>query len=312
MKSIFKRLKHFLIPHEHNDFHPHILRDFSVLVITFLSIGLLVAGELHKIAITNTNWLASIYSTTLVDLTNQSRSTESLGGLRVNPLLEKAAAEKAKDMADRGYFAHWSPDGKSPWHWIKQAGYSYMYAGENLAIDFTDSVDVNTALMNSPTHRANIMNRNYTEVGIATHKGVYQGRETVFVVEMFASPHVAAVVSVPKLSPKQVAASAVPVANVRGAETAPEPVTTDVPEIAEDSSQSGSTLNQIITNPHYVIGGGYMLLALLLIIALGGFTTIELRRHHYPHVARCVMLLGIIFSLGYIYKTVVFASAIAI
>ena len=60
---------------------------------------------------------------------------------------------KAQDMATLGYFAHVSPDGKTPWYWIEKVGYDYQYAGENLAINFSDSKDVTNAWMASPLHK---------------------------------------------------------------------------------------------------------------------------------------------------------------
>jgi hypothetical protein len=95
---------------------------------------------------------------------------------------------KANDMATKGYFAHTSPEGLSPWYWFKQAGYDFVYAGENLAVNFSDSAEVDKAWMNSPGHRDNILNTKYTEVGIATANGMYQGRPTTFVVQEFGRP----------------------------------------------------------------------------------------------------------------------------
>lgn len=96
---------------------------------------------------------------------------------------------KAQDMATKGYFAHTSPEGKkTPWYWLKQVGYQYQYAGENLAINFTDSKDVTNAWMNSPTHKANIVKDKYTEVGTGIATGLYEGRETVFVAQVYANP----------------------------------------------------------------------------------------------------------------------------
>jgi len=108
--------------------------------------------------------------------------------LKVSPILEKAAQMKADDMASKSYFAHNTPDGKTPWYWLEQAGYRYIYAGENLAVNFENSEDVETAWMNSPGHFLNIMNPKYTEIGIATSTGIYKGREAVFVVQMFGKP----------------------------------------------------------------------------------------------------------------------------
>jgi hypothetical protein len=95
---------------------------------------------------------------------------------------------KANDMAEKGYFAHTSPEGKTPWYWFKQAGYDYSYAGENLAVNFFESKDVAEAWMNSPTHRANIVKKDYTEIGIAVATGMYEGRQSVFVAQLFGTP----------------------------------------------------------------------------------------------------------------------------
>lgn len=132
--------------------------------------------------------LSAIYAAVLVNLTNQNRIEANLSELKVSPLLEKAAQMKADDMAAKGYFAHNTPDGKTPWYWLDQAGYKYIYAGENLAVNFEDSEDVETAWMNSRGHFLNIMNPKYTEIGIATSTGIYKGREAIFVVQMFGSP----------------------------------------------------------------------------------------------------------------------------
>jgi hypothetical protein len=121
-------------------------------------------------------------------LANSDREAEGLSTLTVSPVLEKAAALKASDMAEKGYFAHVTPEGYQPWYWFQKAGYKYTYAGENLAINFGDSDEVNEAWMKSPTHRANIMNGKYTEVGIATALGSYEGKSTVFVAQMFGTP----------------------------------------------------------------------------------------------------------------------------
>jgi hypothetical protein len=107
-------------------------------------------------------------------------------------LLNQAAQEKADDMAQNGYFAHTSPDGKTPWYWLDQVGYNYSYAGENLAVNFTDSQDVTAAWMNSPEHRANILKANYTEVGTGVAEGMYDGNETIFVAQDFGTPVVTA------------------------------------------------------------------------------------------------------------------------
>ena len=155
----------------------------SILVIFVLLIGLVPSFRASVF-----DSLSAIYASVLVGLTNQNRVAADLSELNVNPLLEKAAQMKADDMAARGYFSHNTPEGKTPWYWLEQAGYQYKYAGENLAVNFRNSEDVQTAWLNSRGHFLNIINPKYTEIGIATSTGIYKGRETIFVVQMFGTP----------------------------------------------------------------------------------------------------------------------------
>lgn len=154
-----------------------------------------------------TNQFAAVVNSVLVDLTNTDRAAYNLQGLTVNEKLVAAAQAKADDMAAKGYFAHTSPEGLDSWHWFKQAKYDFQSAGENLAVDFSDSADVERAWMNSPSHRDNILNGRYTEIGIATAVGMYQGHSTTFVVTMFGSPRAASAASP---APSQPAFSTVP------------------------------------------------------------------------------------------------------
>jgi uncharacterized protein YkwD len=156
----------------------------SVIAIAF-GLGVQV---LPRIILNSTDSFAAVLASMLVDMTNTDRSTASLSKLTVNPLLQAAAQAKADDMAKYGYFAHTSPTGVTPWHWIATTGYDFAYAGENLAIDYFESADVESAWMNSPTHRANIMSGTFTEIGIATAIGTYNGHQTTFVVQMFGRP----------------------------------------------------------------------------------------------------------------------------
>lgn len=186
MLSWFKR---YFIPHEENDHKPHFLRGDAVLIL----LGIVLVTEISFLVFTlrvipNSNFLASLVPSVLVNLTNESRSLEKLSTLAPNPVLELAAKKKAEDMAQKGYFAHTSPEGRTPWYWVQEAGYKYSYAGENLAVNFFDSKDVVEAWMRSPGHRANIVNNNYTEIGIALASGMYQGHEATFVVQYFGRP----------------------------------------------------------------------------------------------------------------------------
>lgn len=187
MISWFK--KHF-IPHTGNNNRPHFLQKKSVrnvvLLILFLETFTFLIPTLTRINITG--GMAAVLPAILSILTNNERQSQNLQTLNINPILNKAAEMKALDMATKGYFAHTSPEGKTPWYWLEQVGYKYQYAGENLAINFSDSKDVADAWMASPTHKANIVKKNYTEVGTGIATGVYEGRETVFVAQVYANP----------------------------------------------------------------------------------------------------------------------------
>lgn len=183
-----ERFKHCFVPHEGNGFRPYLLRTAGVALMAAFIVGAMFASQLYGAALRSTNFLASILPSVLVDLANGDRSAYQLPALEENRTLDKAAQLKANDMAAKGYFAHESPDGHSPWYWFTQAGYHFAYAGENLAVYFDDSAAVNAAWMNSPGHRANILNVYFTQIGIATARGIYQGRDTTFVVQLFGTP----------------------------------------------------------------------------------------------------------------------------
>lgn len=138
--------------------------------------------------ITTLESLSAIYTSVLVNLTNKNRLAANVGELKVSPVLENAAQMKADDMAKRGYFAHNTPEGETPWYWFKKAGYEYKYAGENLAVNFTKSEEVERAWVNSRSHFLNIINPKFEEIGIATSTGIYKGKEAVFVVQLFGTP----------------------------------------------------------------------------------------------------------------------------
>lgn len=188
MKKLYRKIKKYVVPHLENDFKPILLRAGGVFFVIIFVAVTFFASSLYRSVLRKSDFLASILPAVLVDLANADRQSANLVKLAINPKLQEAARLKAKDMAAKSYFAHNSPEGKTPWYWIKEAEYSFVYAGENLAVDFNDSDAVNKAWMNSPGHRANIMNGKFTEVGIAAEKGLYNGKETIFVVQMFGTP----------------------------------------------------------------------------------------------------------------------------
>ncbi len=124
----------------------------------------------------------------LLTITNEDRVKNNLAPLIINSQLTEAAQKKAAHMFQNNYWSHFAPDGTSPWDFIKQSGYSYEFAGENLAKNFLFSQNVVDAWMDSPTHRANLLNKEYKEVGFAVVNGMLNGENTTLVVQMFGSP----------------------------------------------------------------------------------------------------------------------------
>lgn len=193
MKKLVKKLKDHFIPHESNDWKPHFLRHESMIFILLVVLVAELAFLVQVFVIFDkTKFLAQVLPGVLTSLTNDQRKDNNAPTLKVNSLLTQAAEMKARDMASKGYFAHTSPEGKTPWYWFDQVGYKYSYAGENLAVNFFESKDVAEAWMNSPSHRANIVKKDYTEIGIGVANGIYEGRDTVFVAQLFGAPIVSA------------------------------------------------------------------------------------------------------------------------
>lgn len=130
---------------------------------------------------------SDITRSAIIELTNNDRSAQGISQLEENSKLTQAAEEKAENMIEKNYFAHTSPEGLTPWHWIDKENYDYNYAGENLAMDFTTVEKMNEAWMDSPTHRANVMSDKYFDVGVGIAQGIIDGHETTAVVQMFGS-----------------------------------------------------------------------------------------------------------------------------
>lgn len=145
-------------------------------------------AESSATSVPSTTSTLSIYG--VIKYTNTAR--EQNGGLLAlaeNTTLDRDAQMKLSDMFAKQYFEHVSPTGVGPAELAKAVGYSYVIVGENLALgDFAGDFGVVTAWMNSPGHRANILNTHYQEIGVAVGKGMYEGRETWIAVQSFGMP----------------------------------------------------------------------------------------------------------------------------
>ncbi len=119
----------------------------------------------------------------------QRNETESLPSLFQNDKLDAIAMERLEDMFEKEYFEHISPEGVGASDIAEDVGYEFISIGENIALgNFKDDQTLVQAWMDSPGHRANILNDSYTEIGIAVKKGIYEENQTWIGVQIFARP----------------------------------------------------------------------------------------------------------------------------
>lgn len=183
-----KLLYSLFIPHPSNNHRAKILHHRSLLVlIAFFAFCSFFFNSSFNPFSGKIQTFADISLKELLDYTNQNRLGSGLPKLSDNSELDKAAKAKADNMFQEDYWAHNSPDGKTPWYFITSAGYNYVYAGENLARGFSSAKEVVDAWMASPDHRANILSPNYRDAGFAVEHGNLSGEETFLVVQEFGS-----------------------------------------------------------------------------------------------------------------------------
>lgn len=191
VKKINLHLKNLFISHEGNNYHPHILKSKRLL---FHSLSAVVIKALVLIGIffiPASAWLTpdilNEQSKKIIELTNEIRKNVGVNVLKENELLDHAALNKAQDMLIGQYFAHISPDQKDLNYFLKQIGYNYATAGENLAVGFSGADEVVKAWTKSKTHYANIIDPDFSEIGVGMVSGKYRDFDTTFVSEFFGA-----------------------------------------------------------------------------------------------------------------------------
>lgn len=200
------KLSHFFLPHPHSHKKAHLISWKALTVYLLLLVGLKVG--FNAVAAKNPEVLgisSNIDQKQVIELTNEKRQEAGLSPVIENSKLDEAALAKAKNMFEEDYWAHYSPSGKDPWGFINGAGYKFVFAGENLARNFYTSPEVVEAWMNSPTHRDNLLNSRFQEIGVAVVDGILKGKRTILVVQEFGTTKetVAAAPSSPPLSDKE-------------------------------------------------------------------------------------------------------------
>lgn len=179
---------HFFTPQPSNNHKPRLLHHtflvfyMTVFIVLQMVLGFLVSADPRILGLAT-----DIKTADLLSGINQKRMENALPALILDNALSQAAYAKAQDMFNKGYWSHFSPDGVTPWFFIEQAGYQYKYAGENLARDFAVSDQVVSAWMDSDTHRKNILDAKFADVGFAVVNGTLNGEETTLVVQLFGA-----------------------------------------------------------------------------------------------------------------------------
>lgn len=186
--EIVLKLKLLFIPCQENQYRPKFLDSQFLFYYAIFILVLKLIIVPFFILFPKSIFFATITKNDLIELTNQKRENLGIQSLKENPKLNEAAYLKAKDILEKDYFSHQSPQGVSPWFWFKKAGYNYQSAGENLAIGFLDSGEVIRAWLDSPSHKRNLLEKNYEEMGIAVMRGEFEGNDTTVVVQLFGTP----------------------------------------------------------------------------------------------------------------------------
>lgn len=224
-----------VLPHAANAYRPYALRHSVLAFLNALLLALAVGTSLALSLTPEVARLSTITTSTLIRLTNAERARAGLPPLREDPLLQRSASLKAQHMIQRDYFDHVSPDGVSPWAWFDRARYAYVYAGENLAIDFTEAEDVVAAWVRSPGHRRNLLADRYADIGIAVATGEFEGRTATVVVQHFgalaaAPPGAPTAASAPRVAERQTAGKTAPAPTPAPTTALPPPVITEPTE----------------------------------------------------------------------------------
>lgn len=185
-------LSYYFIPQEQNNYRAQILKNgFLLLLVGFYLLNQSVIKFIGTVKPGVLGYSSEITVQKVLNQTNIQRENNGLSPLKYSSVLSDSATRKANDMFSNNYWAHNSPTGTTPWDFFKAVNYRYSVAGENLARDFYDTESLMNGWMNSPTHKANIINSKYQEIGIGVVNGTLGGIKTTLVVQHFGTPIVA-------------------------------------------------------------------------------------------------------------------------
>jgi|SRR5581483_5670401 len=297
-------LAHYLIPRPSNNHKAKLIHTSSLVILIAIFIGLqglfqFITPKAGSIL----GYAANINPIEIERLTNIERQNNGLSPLTDNPSLDAAALAKGRDMLAKGYWAHVAPDGTQPWAFFTAVHYDYRYAGENLARDFTNPQSAVNAWMASPSHRENILNSKYKEIGVGVVEGSLDGVDTTIIVQFFGTKLQDSIPTQPLAAAKTVNPSPIP-------SSSPSPTNSPspIPIIAQASPPSNKTLlagNVISPFDATKYLSISLVGILILVVAIDGFLInrrkiFRIAGHYQAHIAflGMIMILVLIAKAG--------------
>lgn len=260
MKTVLKK---FFLPHEHNNYHPHILHTKRAVFYIALFAVIKVILIIFVLSLPDTVFVLpdvlAPQEEKLVSMANELRASKGLSPLKENIKLGSSALLKSTDMAEGQYFSHTGPNGESLSYYLKKVSYPYAVAGENLAMGYTDSEELFKAWVNSPKHYENLIDDDFEETGIALAAGSYANVPTIYVTEHFGQQKKAVLAETvgvkAEVKPEAVKSVAGEADNTVAEDSANEVVSIDrvsTPEIVEEKN-SGDNVKEL-TLANYASG----------------------------------------------------------
>lgn len=283
-------LHNWFLPHKETHKKAHLISWEGLLIYILLFILLQVSFSILSYTKPGVLGISgSIDQKRLIELTNAERQKAGLEALSENDALDKAAVLKGENMFAENYWAHFAPSGKTPWDFILGAGYKFSFAGENLAKNFTNADDVVKAWMASPTHRDNLLNPKYHDIGIAVEEGVLNGQKTILVVQEFGSTAALAAKPAVEVQGKQIEVS--------------KQEYNDKPELAAESAKIDNS--KPLFNPYEVYKtAGFSIIILMTALLTLDFWVLKKRgvfrfsSHHIAHMALLSLAAGSLIILN--------------
>ncbi len=289
---LLEPLLHFFTPRHTNNHRAKAMHASSITtyIVLLLAFQIILTG-IARFSPGILGYASNITVANLLAYTNQQRSAAGQTVLVLNEQLSKAAAAKAADMFASQYWAHTSPAGRDPWSFVNEAGYSYLFAGENLARDFGDSKGVVDAWMNSPSHKENLLNSRYQDIGFAVVNGKYNGYETTLVVQMFGAKSA----RIPSVEEEQVSPAAPKVVEKQS-----EPQSSSAGIILNTQSGSKPKIDAFNLTKTVSLGLTALLLGVLIIDSVLVYRrrTVRISGHNFAHLVLLIALLVALNLIG--------------